>query len=255
VRIIVTRPAAQAQAWVHDLRERGLDAHALPLIAIGAAADPAVVQAAWQTLPAHALVVFVSPNAVEQFFAAAPADARWPERALAGSLGPGTTRELRARSVPAGAIVEPAADALQFDSESLWAELSARPWQGRSVLIVRGDGGRDWLADTLRSAGAQVELLGAYRRVASKPDAAQRALLAAAVGAPAEHLWLFSSSEAIDRLAALCPQLDAAAWRPAHAIATHPRIADRARALGIGAVHASRPGIDAVIACIQSIRP
>jgi uroporphyrinogen-III synthase len=255
VRIIVTRPAAQAEAWVHDLRERGLDAQALPLIAIGAAAEPAVVQAAWQTLSAHALVVFVSPNAVEQFFAVAPGGARWPERTLAGSLGPGTTRELRARSVPAAAIVEPAADALQFDSESLWAELSARPWQGRSVLIVRGDGGRDWLADTLRSAGAQVELLGAYRRVASKPDAAQRALLAAAVDAPAEHLWLFSSSEAIDRLAALCPQLDAAAWGPAHAIATHPRIADRARALGIGAVHASRPGIDAVIACIQSIRP
>lgn len=255
MRIIVTRPAAQAQAWVHDLCERGFDAAALPLIAIGAPADPALVLAAWETLAEHALVVFVSPNAVEQFFAAAPAGARWPDRTLAGSLGPGTTRELRARSVPAAAIAEPAADALQFDSESLWAELSARPWQGRSVLIVRGDGGRDWLADTLRGAGARVELLGAYRRVASKPDAAQRALLAAAVAAPAEHLWLFSSSEAIDRLAALCPELDAPAWRPAQAIATHPRIADRARALGIGVVHASRPGIDAVTACIQSIRP
>jgi len=255
VRVIVTRPAAQAQAWVHDLRERGLDAEALPLITIGAAADPALVRAAWESLSEHALVVFVSPNAVEQFFAAAPEGAGWPERTLAGSLGPGTTRELRTRAVPAAVIAEPAADALQFDSEALWAELSARPWQGRSVLIVRGDGGRDWLADTLRSAGARVELLGAYRRVASKPDAPQRALLAAAVAAPSEHLWLFSSSEAIDRLAALCPDMDADAWRPAHAIATHPRIADRARALGIGAVHSSRPGIDAVIACIQSIRP
>ena len=255
MRVIVTRPAAQAQAWVHDLCERGLDAVALPLIAIGAAADPVVVQAAWETLSQHNLVAFVSPNAVEQFFSAAPGDTRWPDRTLAGSPGPGTTRELRARGVPAAAIVEPAADAPQFDSEALWAQLSARPWQGRSALIVRGDGGRDWLADTLRGAGARVELLAAYRRVASKPDAAQRALLAAAVAAPAEHLWLFSSSEAIDRLAALCPDLDAQVWRPAQAIATHPRIADRARALGIGVVHASRPGIDAVSACIQSIRP
>ena len=255
MRIIVTRPAAQAQAWVRDLRERGLDAVALPLIAIGAAADPEVVRVAWETLSEHRLVVFVSPNAVEQFFAAAPEDARWPDRTLAGSPGPGTTRELRARGVSAASIAEPAADAPQFDSEALWAQLSARPWQGRSALIVRGDGGRDWLADTLRSAGARVELLAAYRRVASKPDAAQRALLAAAVAAPAEHLWLFSSSEAIDRLAALRPDLDTAVWHASQAVATHPRIAERARALGFGAVHGARPGIDDVTACIQSIRP
>ena len=255
MRIIVTRPAAQAQAWVRDLRERGLDAVALPLIAIGAAADPEVVRVAWETLSEHRLVVFVSPNAVEQFFAAAPEGARWPDRTLAGSPGPGTTRELRARGVSAASIAEPAADAPQFDSEALWAQLSARPWQGRSALIVRGDGGRDWLADTLRSAGARVELLAAYRRVASKPDAAQRALLAAAVAAPAEHLWLFSSSEAIDRLAALRPDLDTAAWHASQAVATHPRIAERARALGFGAVHGARPGIDDVTACIQSIRP
>jgi len=255
VRVIVTRPAAQAQTWVHELCERGVNAVALPLIAIGAAADPAVVRAAWESLATQTLAVFVSPNAVEQFFALAPAGTGWPAGTLAGSPGPGTTRELRSRAVPASLIVEPAADAPQFDSEALWAQLSARPWQGRSALIVRGDGGRDWLADTLRSTGAQVELLAAYRRVASRPDAAQRALLDAAVAAPAEHLWLFSSSEAIDRLAALRPDLDNGAWRAAHAIATHPRIAERARSLGIGAVHASRPGIDDVTACIQSIRP
>jgi uroporphyrinogen-III synthase len=255
VRIIVTRPAAQAQAWVHELRGRGLDAVALPLIAIGAAADPVVVLAAWEAVSENTLVVFVSPNAVEQFFALAPEGIHWPAGTLAGSLGPGTTRELRARAVPASVIVEPAADSPQFDSEALWAQLSARPWQGRSALIVRGDGGRDWLADTLRSTGARVELVAAYRRVASRPDAAQRELLAAAVAAPGEHLWLFSSSEAIDRLAALRPDLDAQAWRAAHAIATHPRIAERARTLGIGAVHSSRPGIDDVTACIQSIRP
>ena len=255
MRVIVTRPAAQAQAWVHDLRARGLDAVALPLIAIGAAADPAVVQEAWATLAQQALAVFVSPNAVEQFFSAAPDGACWPERTLAGSPGPGTTRELRARGVSAAAIVEPAADAPQFDSEALWAQLSARPWQGRSALIVRGDGGRDWLADTLRSAGARVELLAAYRRVASKPDAAQRALLAAAVDAPAEHLWLFSSSEAIDHLLASPLVGHGCDWSPARALATHPRIAARARQAGFGQVIEVRASQAAVAACIQSLRP
>jgi uroporphyrinogen-III synthase len=37
-------------------------------------------------------------------------------------------------------------------------------------------------------------------------------------------------------------------------VATHPRIADRARTLGIGRVIESRPGLDDIVACIQSIR-
>ena len=257
VRVIVTRPAAQAQTWVHELRARGIDALALPLIGIGPPADPAPVRAAWAALADQALLVFVSPNAVEQFFALAPTTppAPWPPGTLAGSPGPGTTRELRARGVPAAAIVEPAADAPQFDSETLWAQLRDRDWEARRVLIVRGDGGRDWLADTLRNAGAEVETLAAYRRVAAQPTPNEQALLNAALALPDRHLWLFSSSEAIDRLAALRPGLDASAWRGARAIATHPRIAERARSLGIGQVHPARPGLDAVVACIQSIRP
>jgi len=256
MRILVTRPAAQARAWVHELRARGVaDAVALPLIAIGPPSDTAPLHAAWASLAQRSLVVFVSPNAVEQFFAQAPAGAaRWPVGTLAGSPGPGTTRELQTHGVPAEAIVEPAADAPQFDSEALWAQLADRDWRGREALIVRGDGGREWLVDVLRGAGAVVETVAAYRRVAPRLDAGERAVLDAALAAPADHVWLFSSSEAIDRLAALRPNLAADAWRSAQAIATHPRIAERARALGIVSVQATQPGLDAVVACIQSIR-
>jgi uroporphyrinogen-III synthase len=256
MRILVTRPAAQARAWVQELRERGVaDAVALPLIGIGPPSDTVPLHAAWASLAQRSLVVFVSPNAVEQFFAQAPAGAAlWPAATLAGSPGPGTTRELRAHGVPAEAIVEPAPDAPQFDSEALWAQLATRDWQGRQALIVRGDGGREWLLDVLRGAGAEVEVIAAYRRVCPKLDAGELATLDAALAAPADHVWLFSSSEAIDRLAALRPNVDASAWRGACAIATHPRIAERARALGIASVHATRPGLDAIVACIQSIR-
>lgn len=252
---LVTRPAAQAAGWVDALRAHGIEARALPLIGIAAAADPAPVRAAWAALAQQDLVVFVSPNAVEQFFALAPAGAAWPAASLAGSPGPGTTSALRALGVPAQALVEPQADAAQFDSEALWAQLAQRDWHGRRVLIVRGDGGRDWLARTLRDAGARVEMLAAYRRVAPSLDQAQQALLGAALAAPREHVWLFSSSEAIDHLASLCAGGGAGSLRDAHAVATHPRIAERASAFGFGHVHASRAEVDAVVACIQSIRP
>ncbi|MBX3607840.1 MAG: uroporphyrinogen-III synthase [Piscinibacter sp.] len=252
MRWLVTRPAAQADEWVEALRAQGLDAQALPLIGIAPAPDPAPVAAAWKTLDQEALVVFVSPNAAEQFFALRPGALPWPGGVRAASPGPGTTRTLQRLGVPAGAIVEPAADAAQFDSEALWAQLRRFDWRGASVLIVRGDGGRDWLAETLRAAGARVRPLCAYRRGAPQLDDRQRALLEAALVAPAAHGWLFSSSEAIDQFVALAPDADHAAAR---ALATHPRIAARARAAGFGTVLECRPSQAAVVACIQSIEP
>jgi uroporphyrinogen-III synthase len=253
MRILVTRPAAQAADWVLDLQARGLDAVALPLIAIAAVDEPAALRAAWQTLAQRRLVVFVSPNAVQHFFAQRPASTGWPASTRAGSPGPGTTRALVALGVPPAQIVEPAADAAQFDSESLWAQLQAHDWRGADVLVVRGDGGRDWLADTLRRHGAQVDHVAAYRRAAPRLDAAEQALLHAALAAPASHLWFFSSSEAIAHLEALAPS--GVDWGRAHAVGTHPRIVERARQAGFAQAVEARPSLDAVVACIQSIRP
>jgi uroporphyrinogen-III synthase len=253
VRVIVTRPAGQAAEWVELLTASGIAATALPLIGIAPVDDPAPLQSAWAALSAQRLAVFVSPNAADQFFSKQPAGMAWPVSVLAGSPGPGTTRVLLAHGVPAACVVEPAADATQFDSESLWLRLSDRHWGHAQVLIVRGDGGREWLADTLRDAGADVTYVTAYRRTAPVFDARMVSLLNEALAEPAAHLWFFSSSEAIDNLAAAVPA--ATAWHAARALATHPRIAERARGLGFGRVDEARPTPSAVIACIQSARP
>ena len=253
MRVIVTRPAAQAAEWVLRLQGRGVDAVGLPLMAIEPAADIAPVDAAWAQLSGHRLVIFVSPNAVERFFAQRPSQAPWPCATWAGSPGPGTTHTLIGLGVPEARIIEPAPDAAQFDSESLWARLREHGWQGAAVLIVRGErGGRDWLAATLREHGAKVEHLAAYRRAEPVLSAGDRATLAAARADPAGYLWFFSSSEAIDNLAHATL---GAQWSRSRAIATHPRIAERARGLGFASVVEARPALDPVVACIQSFRP
>ena len=254
MRVIVTRPAAQAADWVAKLLAYGIDAQPLALIGIAPALDAAAVPAAWEGLHRKHLVVFVSPNAAEQFFAGRPTGATWPDGVLAGSPGPGTTQTLRALGVPPAGLIEPAADAVQFDSETLWEQLAGRDWSGANVLIVRGDSGREWLADTLRRHGAQVDAVTAYRRCAPVFGAAECELLNAAIRQPAGHLWFFSSSEAIDNLAALVASADLP-WRQAHALATHPRIAERARQRGFKSVTQARPTLSSVVACIQSIRP
>jgi uroporphyrinogen-III synthase len=251
LRVLVTRPAAQAAVWVERLRERGIDAEALPLIEIAALADPTPVRAAWQAIDAFRLVVFVSANAVERFFAERPPEGVWPDGTEAGAPGPATADALRAAGCPEAAIVSPALAAPQFDSEALWDRLHGRDWRRSRVLVVRGDGGRDWLADRLVEAGARVETVGAYRRVAPSFTGAARERLDAAVAAD-DVVWLFSSSEAIANLA-LAAGNDG--WRSARAVATHPRIAARARDLGFAVVLEAGAAIDAVVACIQSIGP
>ncbi|MEO8154003.1 MAG: uroporphyrinogen-III synthase [Rhizobacter sp.] len=248
MRVLVTRPAAQASEWVQQLRAAGLQAEALPLIAIAPAADAAAVATAWTALSEQSMAVFVSPNAATHFFAAKPAMASWPDAVVAASPGPGTTQVLRDLGV--AQIVEPAADAPQFDSEALWQQLSSRDWSGQRVLIVRGTNGRDWLAERLRERGAELSFVAAYERTAPLLSPVQRAILDEALAHPDQCLWFFSSSEAIDHLEVLAPRAD---WVNARAVATHPRIAERARRLGMGHVSEARPSLGAVVACLQSI--
>lgn len=259
--VLVTRPQPQADEWVASLQALGLQAVALPLLGIAPPAYPAPVRAAWAGLvaavpsrvPARlpAVVMFVSPSAVERFFALKPAGLAWPVAVIAAGTGPGTARALLAAGVPAAAVVTPPDGGGRFDSEALWAVLRSRVhWAGSAVLIVRGEGGRDWLADTLRQQGAAVHFVEAYRRTVPVLDAPARAALQKALAQPAACCWLFSSSEAVGHLPPLAPGAD---WSQALALATHARIAAAARRLGIGRVVQVLPSPDAVAQALQVV--
>lgn len=247
--VLVTRPEPQASEWVAALQARGQAAQALPLLQIEA--DPAFapqVAQAWRDLAAVALVMFVSPNAVARFFAQAPGATAWPAATWAAATGPGTVRALQAAGVPEGRILAPRADAAAFDADTLWADaLVHHDWQGRRVLIVRGETGRDWLAGQLRAAGAVLDIVSAYRSVPAIWTEASRQQVSDALQSPARALWLFSSSRAIEILSDHLAGQGAltSAWQ---ALATHPRIAATARAAGYARVLEIRPDLDAVLA-------
>jgi uroporphyrinogen-III synthase len=250
-RVLVTRPSDQAQAWVEALRAGGVDALALPLIDTAACTDPTAVIDAWSGLDQWSALVFVSPNAVRHFFERRPAAVTWPPTLMAAAPGPGTAAELQACGIDLARIIQPAADSASFDSESLWLRLQDHDWRGRRVLIVRGESGRDWLAERLRQAGAAVDLLAAYRRSASVLDEAQRTSLLSALAEPARHLWLFSSSESVEQLLRT-GLAGAGQLQRSVAMATHPRIAQTAAEAGFGKVIETRPSLSEVLRCIQS---
>lgn len=249
--VFVTRPAREGEHWVQVLREQGLEAHALPLIAISPAPDATSLAAARDALPGCMAAMFVSANAVQGFLGAL--GVAWPAGTRAWATGPGTAQALRDAGVPSLQIDSPPPEAARFDSEALWDQVGARIRPGDRVLIVRGGdaqgqaAGRDWLASRLQACGARVDTAVAYVRDLPPWDERQRAR--ARAGARDGAWWLFSSSEGVDNLARLVPAQD---WSSARALCTHPRIADAARAAGFGKVAIVRPGLKDIVAFLQS---
>jgi uroporphyrinogen-III synthase len=249
--VVVTRPLAEGGHWAARLRERGIDALALPLLAIGPPLGVDALRQAAAQVHRYGAVMFVSANAVAGFFSAQPAF----DTARAWAPGPATRDALREAGVAAARIDAPAEDAGQFDSESLWQQVAGQLNPGERLLLVRGsDGegrsqGRDWLAQQLAAGGIAVDTVVAYRRELPSWSEAQRAQARQCAGDGS--LWLFSSSEAAGNLRTLLPGQD---WSGARALATHPRIADAARALGFASVRSARPTFAAVVASIESDR-
>lgn len=252
-RVIVTRPAAEAQRWVLALKRQGVEAESLPLIEIAAAPDPAAVTQAWQSLSDCHALMFVSANAVQHFMALRQG-APLPLHLRAWSTGPGTHAALLATGWPPEQIDTPAPEAGQFDSEALWALVVQQISPGQCVLIVRGAdaggqlAGRDWLARQLEAAGLEVRQCVAYTRRAPAWTPVQEAQAQGAF----EHgaWWLFSSSEAARHLQQHLPSWPVA---QARALATHPRIAERLKQDGWPLVLEVPAGHDAMVESIKSL--
>jgi uroporphyrinogen-III synthase len=195
--VLVTRPRAQAATLCDAIRAAGGETLLLPLIDIEALDDvTAVVDAATQ-LDEAALAVFVSANAVHHALDVILARRAWPDALPAATVGEQSAQALRARGVHR--IIVPQG---RSDSEALLAlpALSADALAGRKVLIFRGDGGRELLADTLRARGAEVLHVTCYRRLAPRDGAA---MLCAAVKAGTLHALTITSSESVRNLQAL----------------------------------------------------
>ena len=254
---IVTRPQPEAGNWVAQLQDHDIHAHALPLIETRALSDGAAIIQAWACLGRFRAVMFVSRFAVDAFFAHRPARAANPELVRMWSTGPGSRANLLRHGVAADRLDSPPEDGARFDSEALWDVVAGQIQSGDKVLVVRGqdrdgppasDGaGRDWLAQRLLEAGAEVQFVVAYQRRLPLWTASQFDLARSAAGDGS--VWLFTSSQALAHLARLLP---GQSWLAARALATHPRIAQAVRQAGFGELRETRPDLESVVASIES---
>lgn len=250
--VVITRPRAQAQPLAQAVRALGRRAVVLPLLEIAPLDDTAPLRAALAGLASCAMVVFVSPNAVDAAFAHLDG---WPAGVPIGVVGEGSRAALARHGVTGeNATIHCPPDPANSDSEHLLASLDLSVFAGRRVLIVRGESGRELMADTLRAAGAQVAAVAAYRRSVPPLSAALAAELGALLAGPND--WIITSSEALRGLAGLVRELDPATGlarlQAQHLIVPHARIAETARALGCDRITLTGSGDARLLAAIQS---
>ncbi len=266
--IVLTRAQPQAAGLRRALRDAGVNVIEFPLLQIGPPPDAFAFEAALLALPQTDLVIPVSPAAVQALFAALRIP--WPAHCAIGVVGAGSLQAVRAalEAQPADLpwprliAAQPAGADGEGDSDALWASLQLafpatagrpRPWAGLRVRIVRGGPGRESLAQRLEAAGADVNVVEAYSRVAPGWNAQTADRLDAALRSGG--WWLFTSSEAVRNLQALLARAGtpAGALAGQRALAIHPRIAQAVRDAGFARVELTSAAPDAVLATLRRL--
>lgn len=250
--VVITRPAAQAEALALRLSASGCPVRLFPLLEIQPLADTTELSATLAKINDYAMVAFVSPNAIDAVFAHL---ADWPKNVIAAVVGEGSRIALARHGVTdANATIISPSDKQRTDSETLLLELDLDALRGKKVLIVRAESGRELLADQLRAAGVDVEQIVAYQRLAPTLDQARLVALRALLAE--QNDWIITSSEALRLLKQMVEQADpAAGWQHLQnktLILPHPRIAETARECGFTHINLCGSGDEALFGAIQS---
>lgn len=159
-RILVTRPQAQSANLIGLIEQAGGNPISFPVISI-----KALPRDDWSSLlldHAHWLI-FVSRNAVECFLAG------WqqglPAQLKLAAVGDGTASAMREAGLPVDC--QPVTS---NGSEGLLQMPAMQTMQDKQVVIIRGVGGRELLADTLTERGASISYVEVYRRALAQHE-------------------------------------------------------------------------------------
>ena len=170
-RLLVTRPAAQADQLCSLLEAGGFEAIRFPTIEILDPLSLYQLEALSDEFDSVDLAIFVSVNAVQKGVEFILDRRDWPEHTAIATVGARSAGALLPYGLSTDYVPEH-----EFNSEALLALDELQDMSGQRVVIFRGNGGREYLHDTLLARGAEVDYVEVYRRAC--PLADEAALLA-----------------------------------------------------------------------------
>jgi uroporphyrinogen III methyltransferase/synthase len=171
-RVLITRPAHQAEQFARTLYARGVEPILASTIAIVPPDDVHASHRAIDELASFAWIVFTSQNGVDAFFdrlTSLDADARIIGSTKVAAIGSKTAERLREWGVRADLV--PSA----YISEEVARSLIESTRDGERILIYRAQEARDVLPEMLEDAGRAPTVVAAYKTIFDvDPEFAQK---------------------------------------------------------------------------------
>ena len=163
LRVLVTRPREQAAELIQAIEAAGGRSLLFPTLEIAPVMNPQQSAERVRAADKYRWIIFVSANAVRYGLPVLRQAGVELDRKNVAAVGLATATALREQRINVSEV-----PSQSFNSEALAALPALQNIAGQHVLIIRGRGGRDWLRDTLRTRGAQVDYLECYLR--RRPD-------------------------------------------------------------------------------------
>jgi uroporphyrinogen-III synthase len=242
VGVAITRPSDQAKKLTKLIEAAGGHVIPFPLIEIAPLDDYGQFESVIADVATYDWIIFISSNAVQNGMPRLLNKIR-PSHLKFAAIGPVTAKELQAFGISKVLIPEG-----RFDSESLLSLPPMLDMQGKKVMIVRGVGGREVLADTLKSRGANVTFAECYQRI--NPQQNVDALITAWSKQQLQAI-VVTSSEAMRHLLDLASNTS---WlKHVTLCVNHARIAEQPIELGLKVLVADAPGDEAMLSKLTCI--
>ncbi|MFK8019047.1 MAG: uroporphyrinogen-III synthase [Pseudomonadales bacterium] len=153
LQVLLTRPQHDGAQWRNRFQSLGATVEHIPSLMISQLAPPTGLV---ERLRQASMGIFISGNAVRALQENL-VDSSFKKSIDWYAIGPKT----EALAAGFGFAVK---TANAIDSESLLQHKSLKAVEGRACVIIRGQGGRELLAETLRTRGAEVNYCELYRR-------------------------------------------------------------------------------------------
>jgi len=158
MKVLITRPRAQADEFADKLHSAGFEPIFFPVIEIRPIENNAALERAFQKLDSYAWVVFTSVNAVDLTIEAKHAS---PLPKVA-AIGPKTAEALRKHNIEPDFIPE------EFVAEAILPRLG--DLRGKWVLLPRAEIARKALPEAIVNAGGTAHEIAVYKTLPAEPD-------------------------------------------------------------------------------------
>lgn len=166
LRTLITRPLHQAQDLAIQTQSLGGSVIHFPTLEIVGPKNIKKVILGVKKLNQYDWIIFISPNAV--FKTAAHIHSiwpSWPKNLKTFATGPGTALSLKKNNLPCDNYPEK-----DFNGVGLFNLMTLQNIKQKKILIIKGVGGRHYLAKNLEKRGAQIDNLNVYKRALPKID-------------------------------------------------------------------------------------